>query len=548
MRVRFWGTRGSLAKAGPSTLRYGGNTSCVEVRSAAGTLLVLDCGTGSHGLGQTLLASGPQPVHGHLLISHTHWDHIQGLPFFAPLFVPGNQWEIYGPLGLGPSLRDTLAGQMQYTYFPITLDQLGATIQYHELVEGTFQVGDIHVRTHYLNHPALTLGYRLEADGVAVVYACDHEPYTEQLALGLGEISGNDRRHAAFLAGADLLIHDAQYTASEYASKIGWGHSTVEYAVHVSHEAGVKRLALTHHDPLRDDHALDRILAAVWADLEQKGSALQVCAAAEGQDLELHATVARRPLRTPEEISALPPTVPALQQPSVLIGLIDASTALALAQTIHADDICVRVAPDGDAVLQMVSVEHPSLVLVEHAPPTLDGLAVCRAIRGADTAYARDVPIILTACQEDETAGATAGVTDWLLKPFSDAYVRTRVRAWLLRLSCRWSKAPMPPDEERRLAALHQLGLLDTPPEERFDRLTRLAAALFDVPIVLVSLVDHDRQWFKSHYGIEEDEVPRELSLCAHTILRHEVMLVPDALLDPRFAENPLVTSAPRMR
>ena len=106
----------------------------------------------------------------------------------------------------------------------------------------------------------------------------------------------------------------------------------------------------------------------------------------------------------------------------------------------------------------------------------------------------------------------------------------------------------MPPDEERRLAALHQLGLLDTPPEERFDRLTRLAAALFDVPIVLVSLVDHDRQWFKSHYGVEEDEVPRELSFCAHTILRNEVMLVPDALLDPRFAENPLVTSGPRMR
>lgn len=212
MRVRFWGTRGSLAKAGPSTLRYGGNTSCVEVRSTAGTLVVLDCGTGSHGLGQTLMATGPQPLHGHLLISHPHWDHIQGLPFFAPLFVPGNHWEVYGPQGLGPSLRDTLAGQMQYTYFPITLDQLAATIQYHELVEGTFQLGDIHVRTHYLNHPALTLGYRLEADGVAVVYACDHEPYARQLALGRGAIGGNDRRHAAFLAGADLVIHDAQYT------------------------------------------------------------------------------------------------------------------------------------------------------------------------------------------------------------------------------------------------------------------------------------------------------------------------------------------------
>ena len=548
MRVRFWGTRGSLAKAGPDTLRYGGNTSCVEVRSAAGTLVVLDCGTGSHGLGQALMATGSQPVHGHILISHTHWDHIQGLPFFAPLCVPGNHWEVYGPRGLGPSLRDTLAGQMQYTYFPITLDQLGATIQYHELVEGTFQIGDIQVRTHYLNHSALTLGYRLEADGVAVVYACDHEPYARQLARGVGEIRGNDRRHATLLAGADLVMHDAQYIASEYASKIGWGHSTVEYAVHVSHESGVKRLALTHHDPLRDDHAVDHVMAAVWADLRHKGSALEVFAAAEGQALDLHTAVARRPAGALEENSALPPPAPALQQPSVLVGLVDAATARALAQAIHADDIRVCVAPDGDAVLRMVSAEHPALVLVEHAPPTLDGLAICSAIRRAGTVYARDVPVMLTAGQEDEAAGAAAGVTDWLLKPFSDAYVRTRVRAWLLRMPCRWQPAPRPADEERRLAALQRLGLLDTPPEERFDRLTRLAAALFDVPIVLVSLTDHDRQWFKSHYGIDAKEFPREVSLCAHAILRNEAMLVPDTLLDPRFAENPLVTRPPRIR
>jgi phosphoribosyl 1,2-cyclic phosphodiesterase/CheY-like chemotaxis protein len=548
MRVRFWGTRGSLAKAGPGTLRYGGNTSCVEVRSAAGTLVILDCGTGSHGLGQTLIATGPQPVHGHILISHTHWDHIQGLPFFAPLFVPGNHWEVYGPQGLGPSLRDTLAGQMQYTYFPITLDQMGATVQYHELVEGTFQIGDIQVRTHYLNHPALTLGYRLEADGVAVVYACDHEPYTPQLALGVGAICGNDQRHTAFLAGADLVIHDAQYTASEYASKIGWGHSTVEYVVHVSHEAGVQRLALTHHDPLRDDHVIDRIMAAVWADLGQKRSALKVFAAAEGQALELHTTVARRPARAPEEGSALPSSAPALRQLSVLVGCVDAAIACSIVQAVNADDIRVRVATDRDAVLQRVSTEQPSLVLVEHAPPTLDGLAVCRAIRSAGTAYARDVPVILTADQEDEAAGAAAGVTDWLRKPFSEAYVRTRVRAWLLRIPCRWQQAPRPVDEERRLAALHQLGLLDTPPEERFDRLTRLAAALFDVPIVLVSLVDHNRQWFKSHYGITEKEFPRDMSFCAHAILGNGVMLVPDTLLDPRFAENPLVTNLPRIR
>src|SRR3712207_506368 len=125
MRIRFWGTRGSLAKPGPSTLRYGGNTSCVEVRTADGTLIVLDCGTGAHGLGQALVASGKRPLRGHLLITHTHWDHIQGFPFFAPLFIPGNEWDLYAPGGLGQHLEATLAGQMEYTYFPVRLGDLG---------------------------------------------------------------------------------------------------------------------------------------------------------------------------------------------------------------------------------------------------------------------------------------------------------------------------------------------------------------------------------------------------------------------------------------
>src|SRR5687768_13541390 len=135
MDVRFWGTRGSLAKPGPSTVRYGGNTSCVEVRGADGTLVVLDCGTGAHELGQALAASGQHPVSGHLLISHTHWDHIQGFPFFAPLFMAGNEWDVYAPQGLGHRLEAALAGQMEYTYFPITLGALAAAVRYHELTE-----------------------------------------------------------------------------------------------------------------------------------------------------------------------------------------------------------------------------------------------------------------------------------------------------------------------------------------------------------------------------------------------------------------------------
>jgi phosphoribosyl 1,2-cyclic phosphodiesterase len=168
MRIRFWGTRGSLAKPGPSTIRYGGNTSCVEVRAADGTLIVLDCGTGAHDRGRSLVASGERPIRGHLLLTHTHWDHIQGFPFFAPLFIQGNEWDVYAPLGLGQRLEDTRAGQMEYEYFPVTLGQLGATMRYHELTEGNFDLGTVQVTTRYLNHPGLALGYRLEA-GVAAV-------------------------------------------------------------------------------------------------------------------------------------------------------------------------------------------------------------------------------------------------------------------------------------------------------------------------------------------------------------------------------------------
>ena len=177
MEVTFWGTRGSIAKAGPTTVRYGGNTSCVSVRTDAGALLVIDCGTGIHELGQ-VLARDDGPVDGHLLIGHTHWDHIQGLPFFAPLFDERNTWHVYGPRGLDTSIDHTLAGQMQYTYFPVQLLDFAADIQYHDLVEGQFQIDDVTVTTRYLHHPALTLGFRIEADGATLVYSSDHEPST----------------------------------------------------------------------------------------------------------------------------------------------------------------------------------------------------------------------------------------------------------------------------------------------------------------------------------------------------------------------------------
>lgn len=546
MLARFWGTRGSIPTPGPGTLRYGGNTSCVELRSASGTLLVLDCGTGARALGQRLITAEARPLRGHLLISHTHWDHIQGFPFFAPLFVPGNEWDIYAPSGFERSVRDTLSGQMQYSYFPVALEDLGAAIRYHELVEGVFEIGDFRVRAQYLNHPALTLGYRLETDGVALVYACDHEPYARDLAAGGGRMGRQDRRHAEFLADADLVIHDAQYTAEEYPAKKGWGHSTVEYAVAVGRHAGARRLGLTHHDPLRQDEALDALVERMEKTLRESGCAMEVFAAREGQVLRLQAEPREDGARAAAPAAEAPA---AIVDRCVLLGVADPAMAAFLTQAIEADHIRVIRAEDGPAVLRRAAAQRPSLVVVERDLPEIDGLAVCRALCDSREEGAADLPIIIvTDREEDAAAEAGEGVSDWLVKPFSLSYARTRVRSWLLRTPCRWARAPIPPDEEARLAALHRLAILDTPPEERFDRLTRLGAALFDVPVALVSLIDRDRQWFKSAHGAPAQETPREVSFCAHAVASRAPLVVPDALLDPRFADNPTVVGGPRVR
>jgi phosphoribosyl 1,2-cyclic phosphodiesterase/GAF domain-containing protein len=546
MRVRFWGTRGSIAKAGPHTVRYGGNTSCVELRSAAGTLVVLDCGTGAHGLGQALLAAEPRALRGHVLISHTHWDHIQGIPFFAPLFVPGAEWDLYAPRGLGEQLRETLAGQMQYTYFPVSLDRLGATVRCHDLVEGVFRVGELRVTTQYLNHPALVLGYRLEGDGAVVVYATDHEPHSRAAeGAGTGSAHPGDRRHATFVAGADVLIHDAQYTAAEYPAKVGWGHSPVEYAVDTAVSAGVRRLVLFHHDPLRDDDEVERIVAAAQ---ERAGNAgTEVLAAAEGREIVVHGTGAERTASRRADAPAIAGDAPVPSAPAVLVAVPDAPTATRLAEAILPDGIRLLRAGDADAALRLARSERPALVLVERDLPGGSGLGVCRGLRAEPESAVRDVPVILVADAE-HPGEASAGVTDWLVRPFSPEYARTKVRAWLLRTRARWIRPPSPPDEPARLAAVRKSGLLDTAAEERFDRLTRLAQRLFEVPIALVSLVDAERQWFKSRQGLEVAETSRDAAFCAHAILAPHVMVVPDALADPRFADNPLVIGPPRVR
>ena len=262
---------------------------------------------------------------------------------------------------------------MDYTYFPVTLDQCGANIRYHDLVEGTFEIEDIKVSTHYLNHPALTLGYRLETDGVTVVYACDHEPHSRILANGQGEITGHDLQHAQFIAGADLLIHDAQYTAEEYPAKIGWGHSTVEYAVKLSNKAEVKRLALTHHDPSRDDHALDRLLASAKAKLRENASSLEVFAASEGYALNLARAHEEHAACCVGDFQAQTLVDPALTEPSVIIGIADKKTGAALFEAIQAEGIHAKFCSDPDEARKLIAEDRPSLAILEHDPPRIDG-------------------------------------------------------------------------------------------------------------------------------------------------------------------------------
>jgi phosphoribosyl 1,2-cyclic phosphodiesterase len=545
MQVQFWGTRGSLAKPGPHTARYGGNTLCHEVRSAGGTLVILDVGTGAHALGLKLMAAKPTGLRGHILISHTHWDHIQGLPFFAPLFAAGNEWDIYGPKGLDQSLRETLAGQMQYTYFPVTPDQFGAKIRYHDLLEGSFEVGDIRVSTHYLNHPALTLGYRLEADGATLAYCCDHEPFSRALGTGQGEISGQDQRHAEFVRDADLVIHDGQYTGAEYPNRIGWGHSTAEYVLKVAQHAGVAKVALTHHDPLRSDEAVDGLQEKAREIARAAGSSVEVLYARENDVIEVRPAHGKAAGRADRGFKAETALEPSLSERSVLLSVDDASMAATLSEAIRAEGIKAHFFSGIDEARKLIAKDPPSLVIVEHNPSRIDGMTLSREIRQAANGHADQLPVVVVAAQEEPGA---PGVTDWMIRPFASAFARTKIRAWVLRTACNWMKAKPPADEAQRVASLHALKILDTVAEERFDRVTRLATALFDVPMAMISLVDTNRQWFKSCIGTDTRQTGRDEAFCSHVVTSREPMIIADAFRDPRFADNPLVLSDPHIR
>jgi phosphoribosyl 1,2-cyclic phosphodiesterase len=306
IRFRFWGVRGSIPCPGPDTVRIGGNTACIELRfGEENRLVIIDAGSGLRSLGDSVMLNDlPKgPVNTDILISHTHWDHIMGFPFFTPLYIKSTNLRIYGPVSYEEeSLEEIIGGQLRYRYFPVRQDQLSAHIEYRELKETSFELGDgIFVTSKYLNHPILCLGYRFEYKGKVFCTAYDTEPFRnvfptdpndpnyDEAAAKEGQLAAEEENEklVRFFEGADVLVHDTQYTLEEYeASKTGWGHSTFEYAVDTARKAGVKKLFFFHHDPLRTDSQLDE-LAAKYRFMVKGKTSLGIDLAREGVEFEV---------------------------------------------------------------------------------------------------------------------------------------------------------------------------------------------------------------------------------------------------------------------
>jgi diguanylate cyclase (GGDEF)-like protein len=426
VHVRFWGTRGSIASPGDRTTRFGGNTSCVELRAPDGTIIVLDCGTGARELGLHLLQTLPQPLRLHLFIGHTHWDHIQGFPFFVPAFIPGAELNVYAPLGFQQSLEEAMAGQMEYSYFPVKLRDLRSRIHFTELEEGFFRVGGVLVETQYLNHTAPTIAYRLSAGGATIAYVTDHEPFWKPEK---GQIHHpGDQRHVAFMHEADLVIHDAQYTEDEYRGRVGWGHATPDYAVDVCLAAGVKRLALFHHDPTHDDTQMAAIEAAARKRAADRGGSLEVFAAREGMTLDVTGV---HSVERVTDGSALRRRL--IAGARVLVVMADEAHVTTIEETLGEDGIVALPVSDMRAALTRGSEHMPDLAIIDADLPAAVGLELLPAFR---TRMGREhFPVILLA--EDPQGRLDRAPDDWatdyLPKPYSPPMLRARVRSWLAR-------------------------------------------------------------------------------------------------------------------
>ena len=277
MKIKFWGVRGSIPCPGPSTAKYGGNTACLEIQiEPLKRRIIIDAGSGIRELGNKLMADDRSNGNfsAEIFLTHTHWDHIMGFPFFAPIYVPTSEIKIYGPTTYEEeSLKDVLSGQWTYRYFPVRHEELSSKVEYIDLKEGRYDLGQgILLHTKYLNHPLQCLGYRFEFDGKVLCTAYDTEPYFNVFCTDPNDpaydpaiaaeaaqaVAEENSRMERFIYGADLLVYDAQYTQDEYCrSRVGWGHSPIEYAIDVARRCDVKRLALFHHDVLRTDDQLE---------------------------------------------------------------------------------------------------------------------------------------------------------------------------------------------------------------------------------------------------------------------------------------------------
>ena len=283
--LRFWGTRGSIPTPGSGTTRYGGNTACLSI-AGFGRLVILDAGSGLRPLGHDLMTRRDGPLKADILISHTHWDHIQGLPFFKPLSAPGNEFCIFGAAQNGVPLEEILRHQMDPMVFPVPLTALAAKVQVTEVVPGNFTLADFQVSAYRLRHPGTTLGYRLTPKGAtrSIAYITDNE-----LGEGGDYPVGRDWRPGLvnFLRETDTLIHDAMYSDQIVQARRGWGHSTPREAVALAGEAGCRRLILFHHEPEHDDTAIDRLLDDTREFARRTVPGLEVDAASEGMELPL---------------------------------------------------------------------------------------------------------------------------------------------------------------------------------------------------------------------------------------------------------------------
>ena len=305
MKVRFWGVRGSIPSPGRATNRYGGNTSCVEVRPHGDAPIIIDAGTGIRRLGKTLALEDQfrdGKGHASILISHTHWDHVQGLPFFSPLYRAGNQVHIFARQR-DTHLEAVFSAQHHAPYFPVPLSAMHADMHFHELIEGAkFELGRAKISCTRLNHPWVAIAYRIDVDGASVVYCADTAPFTDMLlgrefieAPKLGalppavvtELRSMRAGVVALASNADLLIYDTQFTPDEYASRPHWGHSRPDDAIEIARAANVRKLCLFHHAPLRSDDDNDAILATYRDVVRISGDTFDIVSAYEGLEITL---------------------------------------------------------------------------------------------------------------------------------------------------------------------------------------------------------------------------------------------------------------------